>query len=133
MGTDANDFTDQYNTPLTPQQERQFRTAYPDAKDLYDYDLRGAWLSGAAKANNGHLPDTFKKPNHPTFSAESQYSGRDGYAGGQWEGDDKAGWTYTASPTNLQFHPVDQLQDYFQRVEPNSHLLVAPVSPKVRQ
>jgi hypothetical protein len=25
-------------------------------------------------AENGHWPDTFKKPNHPTFSVESQYA-----------------------------------------------------------
>lgn len=130
MGSDPNDFTDQYNTPLTPQQE-QFRAAYPNAGDLYDYDLRGAWLSGAAKAGNGHLPDTFKKPNHPTFSTQSQYSGRDGYTGGTWMGDDKAGWSYTASPTNLKFHPGNKLQQYFQKVEPDSKLFIAPNLPKV--
>jgi len=132
MGNDPGDFTDFYNTPLTPQQELEFRKAFPDSRDLYDYDLRGAWLSGATKAANGHLPDTFKKPNHPTFSKQSQYSGRDGYIGGDWGGDEKTGWRYTASPTNLKFHQAEQLQQYFQRVEPGAQLFLAPMLPKVR-
>src|SRR5690242_7452603 len=86
---DPNDFSGRYNTQLTPAEEQQFQQwaqASGRANDTYDYDLRGAWKSGAATAPNGHLPDTFKKPNHPTFSDQSQYHGIDGYQGGSWGG-----------------------------------------------
>jgi hypothetical protein len=127
---DLNDFSDQYNTALTPQQEQQFRAAYPDPHDLYDYDLRGAWLASAGKAANGHLPDTYKKPNHPTFSTESQYSGKDGYMGGTWaEGKGKK-WLYTASPTNMKFRTAEQMNQYFKMTEPDADLLLAPIAPK---
>lgn len=134
MPPDPNDFTAKYNTKLSPSQEREFQAKYPNTKDLYDYDLRGAFKAGAAKAANGHLPDTFKKPNHPTFSTESQYSGKDGYTGGTWSqrlGPVK-GWNYTASPTNAQFHGVSGLNDYFKQREPDSTLILAPVLPQVQ-
>lgn len=40
-----------------------------------NYDLRGLWKSnpGAVPAPNMHFPDTYKLPNHPTFSNESIY------------------------------------------------------------
>ena len=129
--TDTGDFTGSYNTPLTPEQEQQFQAwarKNNRLKDLYDYDMRGAWLSGAKQASNGHFTDQFKKPNHPTFSTESQYSGKDGFVGGSWE---KIGnkWNYTASPTNLKFHAPSQLNQYFKGVEPDSTLILAPTNP----
>lgn len=56
-----------------------------------DYDLRGAFKAGVTRDPvTGHMPDTFKKPNHPTFSNESQY-GRVPYAAaakaGSWVGE----------------------------------------------
>ncbi len=39
-------------------------------------------------SENGHWPDTFKKPNHPTFSVESQYAkGPDAAKAGRWQGE----------------------------------------------
>lgn len=77
-----------YNTPLTSDEEKGFKTwkqenAPNDSGE--DYDLRGAYLGGAKPAENGHFPDTWKKPNHPTFSNESIYApyGNPGH----WEGD----------------------------------------------
>ena len=88
-----------------------------------DYDLSGAFLSGA-KPEGGHLTDKFKKPNHMTFSTESQYSGRGAQVGGRWEqGPDKT-WTFYASPTNLEHHSAKELQDYFQRYEPGNKLVL---------
>lgn len=40
-----------------------------------DYDYQGAFLHGARPGPDGHWPDTWKKPNHPTFSNESIYAG----------------------------------------------------------
>lgn len=87
-------------------------------KDLGDYDVQGFFLSGNATAANGHGTDTFKKPNHPTFSVESQYNGQDGKTGGAWsEQDGKT--VFTPSPTNIQMYGEGALKDYFKRVEPD--------------
>ena len=114
-----------YDTPLQPEQEAAFRTwAGPKVADTADYDLRGAWLGGAQPAGNGHLPDTYKEPNHPTFSNESQYS-TPANPGGKWVDDGQGGWGFWASPANLQYRDAPALKDYFNRVEPKS-LLVLP-------
>jgi hypothetical protein len=50
--------------------------------------LRGAFKAGLRPSANGHWPDTYKKPNHPTFSVESQYAtGADRAKAGHWDGD----------------------------------------------
>lgn len=130
MADDARDFTEKYNTPLTPVEQglyKQWLSKLPqEQQNSYDYDMQGAWLSGAGRAGNGHLPDTFKKPNHPTFSDQSQYSGQDGYVGGHWADLGNGKYSYAASPTNTQFHAPDALGDYFKRVEPDSTLVLQP-------
>jgi lipoprotein-anchoring transpeptidase ErfK/SrfK len=88
-----------------------------------DYDLQGAFLKGA-KPEAGHLTDEFKKPNHMTFSSDSQYSGRNGEVGGRWVKKPDGSWTFYASPTNLKYHSPEELQDYFRRVEPGNTLVL---------
>lgn len=75
----------QMNTQLTPEQYAQYMQAFGQRApgDEKDYDLRGAWLAGARPGPNGHFTDQFKKPNHPTFSGESQYSNAQ-HPGGYW-------------------------------------------------
>lgn len=111
-----------YDTKLSPQDEIQFqgwKSKYAPKDSGADYDLRGAYKAGIKPdPQRGHFPDTFKKPNHPTFSTESQYSGKDGFIGGKW-GD---GDSYTPSATNLQFKQPHELQQYFQQNEPKSKL-----------
>jgi len=69
---------DDYNTPLSPDEEKGYagwkkKNAPNDSG--YDYDLRGAYKTGGTKdPETGHWKDRFKKPNHPTFSDESQYA-----------------------------------------------------------
>lgn len=123
MPSDELDLTDHFNTPLTPEQEAQFRQAYPDAAGTYDYDLRGAWLAGAEQAANGHLPDTFKKPNHPTFSNESQYS-RGPMIGGRWVKGPDGKYAFLASPVNLSARSPEALQEYFATTEPDVTLVL---------
>lgn len=129
------DYTNFYNTPLTPEQEAQFvkwAQSSGRARDTYDYDLRGAWKDDIQAAANGHLPDTYKKPNHPTFSAESIYHGADGQYGGEWAGDDKTGWVFKASPLNTANYANGRLQDYFRRVEPDAKLVMPkPLSDRM--
>jgi hypothetical protein len=120
----APDYTDKYNTPLSLKEEQMFlnwATRAGKMKDLFDYDVRGAWKAGQVQQGEEHGTDLFKKPNHPTFSNESMYHSPE-TPGGQWGGDEKKGWTYTPSATNLQMHGSEGLKDYFKQVEPDVSL-----------
>lgn len=82
-----------YDTRLAPDEEPKFaewkqQNAPNDSGE--DYDLRGAFKEGLGRdPATQHMDDRFKKPNHPTFSDESQY-GRPPYAAakdaGHWTG-----------------------------------------------
>lgn len=81
----------EFETVLLIAQEPVFqqwkqRVAPNDSGD--DYDFRGAFAAGVQPDENGHWPDRWKKPNHPTFSVESIWA-RDEYLAraGRWEGD----------------------------------------------
>jgi hypothetical protein len=66
-----------FETTLTDSEEQSFndwKTKYAPNDSGADYDLRGAFKAGLTPDKaTGHWPDTFKKPNHPTFSPESIY------------------------------------------------------------
>lgn len=68
-----------FDTPLNPEEEvafQQWKAKFAPQDSGEDYDLRGAFKANLqSDAQTGHWPDTFKKPNHPTFSVESQYAG----------------------------------------------------------
>jgi hypothetical protein len=120
------DMTNQYNTALSPGDEARFQKWLSDndrQSDLADYDMRGWFKENGTQASNGHFTDQYKKPNHPTFSVESQYNGVDGYNGGTWGGDDKNP-TFAPSQTNLANMKVEALRDYFKRVEPDAQLIM---------
>jgi hypothetical protein len=80
-----------FDTPLSTAQEQQFQTwkqqnAPNDSG--YDYDLRGAFKAGVTPdPDTGHWPDTYKKPNHPTFSNQSIYAKIRPDLAGHWEGE----------------------------------------------
>lgn len=83
-----------YDTALNPAEEQQFKVwkqlSAPNDSGI-DYDLRGAFKSGlSADPQTQHWDDTFKKPNHPTFSVFSQYAQNPdvGYVAGSWNGDE---------------------------------------------
>jgi hypothetical protein len=120
---DPHDFSNRYNTELTPAEEQQFLAWAGDrARDVYDYDLRGFWKSGEAFAENGHGSDRYKKPNHPTFSDQSIYNGREGAVGGKWVDMGDGTWEFVATPTNLQYHDESDLLRYFDEVEHGNRL-----------
>ena len=117
------DFTDAYNTKLSRDEEDEFQEWTQEnnnQRDLEDYDLRGAWKAGN-RDTEVHGPDTWKKPNHPTFSDESVYHGAAGHRGGRW-GSSGGEDTFTPSDTNLQMHGRKGLEDYFQKYEPQVKL-----------
>jgi hypothetical protein len=119
----------QYNTVLSSSDEGKFkqwvqkqsRSIGRDlSRDTEDYDLRGYWLQNK-EAPSGHFPDTFKKPNHPTFSDESVYHDGKTNIGGHWgEG------TFTPGKTNLRQYGEKGLRDYFTKHEPDVRLTLEP-------
>lgn len=131
-GTDAvgprdafsEDYSDKFNTVLSPDEEEKYQawaTENHREKDVYDYDLRGAWKelqSGTmSEDERGHLGDKYKKPNHPTFSDQSIYSGQDGVAGGVWSRNAEGKDVYTPG-RKLSSVEADRLRRYFLRNEP---------------
>lgn len=81
----------QYDTALKPGEEAAFQVwkkKYAPQDSGADYDLRGAWKAGLKPdPRSGHWPDTYKKPNHPTFSDQSQYAKDRPDLAGRWEGE----------------------------------------------
>ena len=119
VSSEPADMTEQYNTELTPEDEARFQVAAKNRmRDLDDYDLRGAFKAGVMPGKPGqHGIDKYKKPNHPTFSNESQYDTSG--SGGRWgrEGDRD---TFTPGPAN---RPLQQLRRYFEDREPGVKLV----------
>lgn len=83
---------DPYSTPLSLQDEARYqlwKIQNAPRDSGADYDLRGAFMAGETPAGNGHWVDTYKKPNHETFSDESRYAvGSDRARAGFWTGPD---------------------------------------------
>lgn len=88
----------------------------------YDYDSWQKANPGVEMAPGQHYPDTYKLPNHMTFSDESIYS-NDKSPGGHW-GQEDGKDTFTPSEFNLKQHSPEEMQDYFNRVEPDSKLIL---------
>ncbi len=128
-----------YDTELDVQKENAFKNwlnlknknrqragMSPDSG--HDYDLRGYW-----EANVGirpgvrqyldsldadrHGPDTFKKPNHPTFSTDSKYSSEK-TPGGVWKNENGV-TSFTPGQQNLRVRSKEQLKQYFKKREPD--------------
>lgn len=62
-----------------------FNVYAKDSLANVDYNMAAAKASGFGSNGNGHYPDTFKRPNHPTFSDESIYHS-EVTPGGRWRG-----------------------------------------------
>jgi hypothetical protein len=163
--TNPHDYSDEYNTQLSPKAESVFQKhafLYPVLRDSRDYDSRGWWreqmMSGGKRkyrrllANSkrsaawmgkrmprhddetgGHFTDTYKKPNHPTFSTGSIYSNETTQGGtwkktGQINASGRPMWTFSATAHNLSMHPPDQLRQYWRDSgeENEGHQLVMP-------
>lgn len=129
-----------YNTKLSDENEARFKNwiaAQSKARgrdmsnDDIDYDLRGYWLNGGYKSEAaGHMPDTYKKPNHPTFSNESIYHGQPDpwggkFDGGKWEGDDKTGWAFKPTHHMLSStHNLEAMKRYMAENEKGVKLVL---------
>ena len=121
------DYSGSHNTKLSDDEEKAYQKWAKEngrEKDVVDYDLRGAWKemqSGQmSEDSRGHLGDKYKKPNHPTFSNQSIYSGK-GSAGGVWSVENgKDVFTTTVKSKS----EAEYLKQYFEKVEPNAELRV---------
>jgi hypothetical protein len=120
-----------YNTRLSPKLEEEYKKVFKP-EDSTDYDMRGWFFEQfmnnplvipSPNKEGAHYPDTYKKPNHPTFSMDSRYNGVNGNYGGVW-GEEEGKDTFKPSSTNLKNLGKEGLQDYFKRVEPNAKLLL---------
>jgi len=101
-------------------------TALPEwlsATPPADYDMEGAKAAGIKPDERGHYPDTYKRPNHITFSTDSKYSD-DKTPGGVWKEKEKGKWSYTPSDFVLSQHSPEELEQYFKEKEPDSELIL---------
>jgi hypothetical protein len=158
-----------FNTILEPHEEEMFSKFAETAKLKNEsmsnhYDLRAFYLDNVTPEVNGTeiafsikpkfkqrdgsfiLPDTYKKPSHPTFSEESMYHGANNHEGisqlgGRWvkvgkSSEDsrdrlQADNVFIAHPTQIDTPEKESaLLSHFREVEPN-HVLVHPVSMEV--
>lgn len=121
--------TDQPVMPGTPAIDPQRGFGPGEQRDVrisqnIDYDMEGFKRDNpdAQIGPEQHYPDTYKLPNHPTFSDESKYHGKEGAEGGHWDKKEDGTYSFTPGKTNLEHFTPDQLRDYFHRVEPNNEL-----------
>ena len=95
------------------------------SQDENDYDLESYYKSlkynPMSDDKEAHLPDAYKKPNHPTFSKESIYNIPGIQEGGEWSENDQK-WSFKPSEVNLRNMPAEQLQKYFTEADPNAKL-----------
>jgi hypothetical protein len=86
-----------FNTQLTPEELAAYelwKRQMAPRDSGYDYDFRGAFKDNfSPDPANGHWRDKYKKPNHETFSVESQYAPQAIERAGYWTGE-----TYHRSP-----------------------------------
>lgn len=130
--TDEVDYTDKYNTALNVDETQKFTDWSSQQNrdvnnDKFDYDIQGWWQKNQDQSlDGGHLTDQWKKPNHPTFSDQSQYNGVDGQYGGTWQPQSNGSFNFLASETNTRMMDPSDLSDYFKKVEPGNNVLFNP-------
>ena len=96
--------------------------------DDYDYEgYKNAVKRGEIKPRKGeedHYPDTYKLPNHPTFSDQSKYS-NEKTPGGTWVGQEPY-YYFHPSEHNLKNKSPDELGEYFHNIEKKGTHVVLP-------
>ena len=103
-------------TKLTPNQQAKFnkwKGQLPkNLQNEGNYDLKGLWKANPTiqPSANQHFPDTYKLPNHPTFSDESIYFNQNTqpYAG-HWNETDSS---YNYIPYDTSRQPIIEPKQY---------------------
>lgn len=126
-------YLQQYNTMLDSARQQQFMNwavqRYGDPMtvmmEMGAYDLMGAWDAGDMdKADStGHFTDRWKKPNHITFSEDSNYYDPETMVNGTWI-KTPVGMTFIPTQQTLQLYGRGRLQEYFKKHEPGVRLLI---------
>ena len=114
---------DNYNTQVTKKEQKEFKKWMKEANihpwDRGAYDIQGYWKEQVkgkgfdSVDDDGHRPDTYKKPNHPTFSMQSKYADHPGVEAGFWDGPD-----YYAPSTHRNLYGLDYY-DWMNSREPD--------------
>lgn len=104
-------------TKLNDKQNKSYQTWRSNLpKNLQyegNYDLKGLYLSNpnAKPSANLHFPDTYKLPNHPTFSNESKYFNEQNKSNaGHWDETDSS-FNYIPYNTNVKDTIVERKMD----------------------
>lgn len=111
-----------------PSFEDYYKMVPKGKNDTSSYDLRAYYNSNPQAAMEfikpgTHAPDTYKLPNHITFSDESMYH-NEKTPGGKWSFENGKDVFY-ASPLNIKnAGGADKLQKYFNENEPNVKLII---------
>ena len=131
MGDLEQKYRKKFNTKLPSDLEKEYknfigseslRRGRDVSADEGDYDVRGAWLEmrqSGGEFKPGHGTDTYKKPNHPTFSNESKYATKKN-PGGSWA----IPGTFIAPKTNEVRGQA--LKEYMHAYEPETELVETP-------
>lgn len=118
-----------FDTQLSATEEARFQTwrsKHVNPNDLgQDYDFRGAWKAGMTPGADSHWKDTFKKPNHKTFSDESVYSSLTGTRPGSWKGE-----TYTPFGRETDT-PMEALSPVQQRTARRQSIWTPPTMSQI--
>lgn len=116
------------STKLNSVQQSQFDTWKSKLpKNLQyegDYDLKGLWLENpkVKPSSNLHFPDTYKLPNHPTFSDESKYfNDQTRKFAGNWDETDSS-WNYTPYDTTVKKTVIEKKMQTGGNIEETSGL-----------
>ena len=138
---DPYDYTNKYNTPLTPADRK--RDSRPGASNRRPsgadatrrrmsttHDMRGFWKSGGqfGTAGSGHASATRSRSRTTRRSRRiPQYHGTERQPGrhmGRRSRTDSRGRSRHPRPTYKQVHDPGDLQRYFQQVEPGNQLIL---------
>ena len=121
------------DTALSPSDEKKFQLwantySSPDVNlsDTRDYDMRGYFKEfGASPHKIGdHFVDTYKKPNHITFSDGSKYHTEE-VPGGTWDEDAQKKDVFIPAPQQVDTaQKRNNLRQYFEKYEPNASLVI---------
>ena len=132
-----------FTTKLTKKQEDKFQNWYKNVSyelgldsnpdnPLHAYDYRGFWLENRNKdidytQPDFHFTDTYKKPDHPTFSVESKYAdkkyGIDPKTVGHWDGENFISGSFNDLIAARTDRPTKQLEYSKQPYEPSKEII----------
>lgn len=114
---------------IKPPYQDWYKTVPIEKSNIENYDLEQAYnnlplaeMQMFVSNKEAHLPDTYKKPTHPTFSNESIYHS-DETPGGVWSEYEKDKWEFTPSETNIKtLGGPDKYSEWFKTAEPDVKL-----------